>query len=48
MSLIMSVVLIERVIQVTVNPSELRDMTKEVGHLGIVIRLIVVSGSNGI
>ena len=48
MGLIMSVVLVERVIQVTVNPIELRNMSKEVGHLRIIIWCVVVPCSDWI
>lgn len=46
MRLIMSVVLIERIIQVTINPIELWDMTKVEWHLRIIIGCIFVSCSN--
>lgn len=48
MSLIVSVVLVERVIQVTVNPIELGHVPQKVGHLGVIIWCVVVSGSDGV
>jgi hypothetical protein len=46
MSLIISVILIEGVVQVTIDPWELRNMTKVEGHLGVFTWLVVVSSSN--
>lgn len=46
MGLVMSMVLIEGVVQVTINPAELRNMTKEEWHLGVLAWLVVVSLSN--
>ena len=46
MGLIVLVVLLEGVIQRTVQPVELGDATKVEGHLSVLIRLIVVSCSN--
>jgi hypothetical protein len=48
MGLIVSMVLVEGVIQVTVNPIELGYMPEEVGHLRIIIWGVVVSGSDGV
>jgi len=42
----MSVVLVERVIQVTVNPVELWHMTKEEWHLRVVIGCVVEPSSD--
>jgi len=47
-SLVVSVVLVEGVVQVTVNPGELRDVSEEEGHLRVLSVLVVVPGSNGI
>ena len=44
----MSVVLVEGVIQVTINPVELGHVTQEVWHLGVVIGLVVVPLPNRI
>jgi hypothetical protein len=38
----------ERVIQITINPIELWDVPKEVWHLSIIIRFIVISCSDWI
>lgn len=46
--LVMSVVLVEGVVQVTVSPVELGNNTKEEGHLGVAVRLVVVTGSDGV
>jgi hypothetical protein len=46
--LIVSMVLVERVIQVTVDPIELRHMPEEIRHLRVIIWGIVVSGSDGV
>jgi len=46
MGLIVSMVLVEGVIQVTVDPIELGHMSEEVGHLRIIIWSVVVSGSD--
>jgi len=48
MGLIVSMVLVERVIQVTVDPIELRHMPKEIRHLRIIIWCVVISGSDGV
>jgi hypothetical protein len=48
MGLIMSVVLIERVIQVTVDPGELGDLPEIKRHLGIVVAVVVIPGSDGV
>lgn len=44
--LIVSVVLVEGVIQVTVDPRELRNVTQEIWHLRVLVGLVVVSGSD--
>lgn len=45
-SLVVSVVLVEGVVQVTVNPRELRDVAEEEWHLGVLAILVVVPSSN--
>jgi len=45
-SLVVSMVLVERVIQVTINPGELRNVTEEERHLSVLAILIIVSLSN--
>jgi len=47
-SLVVSVVLFERVIQVTVQPEELGHHTEVEGHLSVLIRLVVVASADGI
>ena len=42
----MLMILIERVIQVTVKPPELWDYTKIERHLRVIIRFVVISGSD--
>ena len=44
MSLIMLVILVERIIQVTIDPGVLGDLTDEEGKLGVITWVIVVSG----
>ena len=44
----MSVVLVEGVIQVTINPVELWNVTQEVGHLGIIIGFVLVPLPDGV
>jgi len=46
--LIVLVVLLEGVIQGTVQPVELGDGAQVEGHLRVVIRVVVVSGSDGV
>jgi len=46
MGLVMTMVLVERVIQVTVHPRKLRDVTKVERHLSISIAIVVISSSN--
>jgi len=46
--LVMSVVLVERVVQVTVSPVELGHNSQEEGHLGVAVGLVVVAGSDGV
>lgn len=48
MSLIMFVVFIEGIIQVTIHPVELGNMTQVIRHLRVVIWSILIPGSNGI
>lgn len=48
MGLIVSVVLLEGVIQVTIDPGKLGHMTQEIGHLGVLVGLVVVSLSDGV
>jgi|TARA_B110000503_G_scaffold126477_1_gene195133 hypothetical protein len=48
MGLIMTVILVERVIQVTIKPVGLRNNTQIEGHLGIIVCLVVVTGSDGV
>jgi hypothetical protein len=48
MGLIMSMVLVKGVVQVTVNPRDLRIHTQEEWHLGVLIGLIVVPLSDGV
>lgn len=48
MGLIMFMVLVEGVVQVTVDPVELGDMTQEVGHLGVLIGRVFVPSSDGV
>jgi hypothetical protein len=45
-SLVVSVVFLERVVQVSVKPEELRNNTKIKWHLGIFIRLVIVPCTN--
>ena len=45
-SLVVSVVLVERVVQVTVHPRQLRDVPEEERHLSVLTILVVVSSSN--
>ena len=44
--LVVLMVLVERVVQVSVKPPELRDNTKVEWHLSVIISLVVVSGSD--
>jgi hypothetical protein len=44
--LIVSMVLLERVIQVTVEPHELGHYTEVEGHLGVLVGTVVVAGAN--
>ena len=46
--LVVLMVLVQGVIQVTVEPPELWDNTKIEWHLGVIIRLVIVSGSDWI
>jgi hypothetical protein len=46
--LIVSVILVERVVQVTINPGKLRNMTKEERHLGIFSICVIIPLSNWI
>jgi|TARA_B110000305_G_C19285259_1_gene561384 hypothetical protein len=48
MGLVMSVILIEGIIQVTINPGELWDVTEVEWHLGVFSWLILVDLSEGI
>lgn len=48
MGLIMSVILVERVVQVTIDPRKLRDVTQVEGHLGVVVPVIVIPCSDRI
>jgi hypothetical protein len=48
MGLVVSVVLVERVVQVTIDPGELRDVAKEERHLSHFSILVVVPLSNRI
>jgi hypothetical protein len=48
MSLVMAMILVERVIEVTVDPGCLRDVAKEEGHLGVVVGLVIVASSDGV
>ena len=43
--LVVSMVLLERIVQVTVQPEELGDHTEIECHLGVLIRLIVVASA---
>jgi len=45
-SLVVSMMFVERVIQVTINPGELRDMTEKEWHLSVFTILVIVSLSN--
>ena len=44
--LLVSIVLFERIVQVTVQSEELGDHTEVEGHLGVLIRLVVVASSD--
>lgn len=44
--LVVSVILVEGVVEVTVEPEELWDNTEVDRHLGIVITVVVVAGAN--
>jgi hypothetical protein len=44
--LVVSMVLLERIVQVTVQPEELGDHTEIECHLGVLIRLIVVASAD--
>jgi hypothetical protein len=44
--LVVSMMLVERVIQVTINPGELRNVTEEEWHLSVLTKLVIVSLSN--
>ena len=46
--LVVSMVLFERIIQVTVQPEELGHHTEVEGHLGVLIRLVVVASADGV
>ena len=46
--LVMSVILVERVIEVSIYPGELWHVSKEVGHLSVVVGLVVVAGTDGV
>ena len=48
MGLVVSVILLVRVIQITVDPGELRDQAEEVRHLGVFIGLEVVVLPHGV
>jgi len=45
-SLVVSMVLFERIVQVTIEPEELRYHTKVERHLGVLIRLVVVASTD--
>ena len=44
--LVVSMVLLERIVQVTVQPEELGHDSQVKRHLGVIIRLVVVTRSN--
>ena len=44
--LVVSMMVVERVVQVTINPGELRDVTEEEWHLSVFTKLVIVSLSN--
>ena len=44
----MLMVLLERVVEGTVEPVELRNATKIEWHLGVIIGLVVVTGTDGV
>jgi hypothetical protein len=44
--LVVSVILVEGVVEVAINPGELGHMTEVESHLGVFSRLVVVSGSD--
>ena len=46
--LIVSVILVERVVEVTIEPKELWNNTQVKRHLSVIIRLVVVSRSDGV
>ena len=46
--LIVSVILVERVVKVTIEPNELWNNTQVERHLSVIIRLVVVSRSDGV
>ena len=46
--LIVSVILVERVVEVSIEPKELWNNTQVEWHLGVIIRLVVVSRSDGV
>ena len=48
MSLVVPMVLLERVIQVTIHPTQLRNVSKVKWHLSVLSRLVVIKLSQGI
>jgi len=46
--LIVSVVLLKRIVEVTIEPKELGHDTEVERHLGVIIWLVVVSSANGV
>ena len=41
-SLVVPMVLLERIVQVTIHPTRLRNVTEVKGHLGVLSRLVVI------
>ena len=46
--LVVSVILLEGVVKVTIEPHELGHNTKVEGHLGVLVGTVVVTGTNGV
>lgn len=46
--LIMSVILVEGIVKISINPRELGHMTKEVRHLRVFVGLVIVSCTDGV
>jgi hypothetical protein len=48
MSLIVAMILVEWIIEVTIDPWSLGNMTKEERHLGVIIRFVVITSTDGV